>query len=184
MSDERDIARLIGIMRALRDPKTGCPWDIQQDFASIAPYTIEEAYEVAGAIEDGDWPALKDELGDLLLQVVYHARMAEERGLFDFGDVVAAISEKMTRRHPHVFGDADTIGSAEAQTVAWEDHKKKERAAKGSGSLLFFNFSAEIESGTERIVRTLLVTSSPTVPLPRVIARVSTAPPPAPAVAP
>lgn len=132
----RDIAALIEIMRALRDPKTGCPWDIEQTFASIAPYTIEEAYEVAGAIEDADWPALKDELGDLLLQVVYHARMAQERGLFDFGDVVAAISEKMTRRHPHVFGDADAIGSAEAQTIAWEDHKKKERAAKGSGSLL------------------------------------------------
>jgi ATP diphosphatase len=136
MSDERDIARLTGIMRRLRDPKTGCPWDIAQDFTSIAPYTIEEAYEVAGAIEDGDWPALKDELGDLLLQVVYHARMAEERGLFDFGDVVDAISTKMIRRHPHVFGDADAIGSAAAQTVAWEDHKKKERAAKAQTGVL------------------------------------------------
>jgi nucleoside triphosphate diphosphatase len=131
-----DIAALLDIMRRLRDPKTGCPWDIEQSFASIAPYTIEEAYEVAGAIEDGDFPALKDELGDLLLQVVYHARMAQERGLFDFADVVEAISQKMIRRHPHVFGDADAIGSAAAQTIAWEDHKKKERAARSAGGLL------------------------------------------------
>src|SRR5580692_9992254 len=93
----------LDIMRRLRDPKGGCPWDIEQTFATIAPYTIEEAYEVAGAIEDQDWPALKDELGDLLLQVVFHARMAEERELFAFHDVVAAIVDKMTRRHPHVF---------------------------------------------------------------------------------
>ncbi len=132
----KDISALLDIMRRLRDPQTGCPWDIQQDFASIAPYTIEEAYEVAGAIEDKDWAGLKDELGDLLLQVVYHARMAEERGLFDFADVVASITAKMVRRHPHVFGDADAIGSAEAQTVAWEDHKKKERAAKSATGIL------------------------------------------------
>src|SRR6202789_1288723 len=131
----REIAALIEIMRRLRDPKSGCPWDIEQTFASIAPYTIEEAYEVAGAIEDQDWPALKDELGDLLLQVVYHARMAEERGLFDFGDVVDAITTKMIRRHPHVFGDAGAIGSAQKQTAAWEDHKKKERAGKPGGVL-------------------------------------------------
>jgi ATP diphosphatase len=131
----RDIAALLEIMRALRNPETGCPWDIAQDFASIAPYTIEEAYEVAGAIEDQDWTALKDELGDLLLQVVYHARMAQERGLFDFGDVVGAITDKMIRRHPHVFGDGAAIGSAAAQTVAWEDHKKKERAEKLGGVL-------------------------------------------------
>jgi len=131
----REIAALIEIMRRLRDPQSGCPWDIEQNFASIAPYTIEEAYEVAGAIEDEDWPALKDELGDLLLQVVYHARMAEERGLFDFGDVVDAITTKMIRRHPHVFGNAEAIGSAEKQTVAWEDHKKKERAEKPGGVL-------------------------------------------------
>src|ERR1700689_1904677 len=94
MKTSPDISTLLDIMRRLRDPKSGCPWDIEQDFASIAPYTIEEAYEVAGAIEDEDWGALKDELGDLLLQVVYHARMAEERGLFDFGDVVGAITDK------------------------------------------------------------------------------------------
>jgi nucleoside triphosphate diphosphatase len=131
----REIAVLIEIMRALRDPKSGCPWDIEQSFASIAPYTIEEAYEVAGAIEDEDWPALKDELGDLLLQVVYHARMAQERGLFDFDDVVGAITAKMIRRHPHVFGGGEAIGSADAQTVAWEDHKKNERAQKAGGVL-------------------------------------------------
>ena len=93
-------------MARLRDPKSGCPWDIEQDFATIAPYTIEEAYEVAGAIEDADWPALKEELGDLLLQVVFHARMAEERGLFDFADVARAIAAKMVSRHPHVFAAA------------------------------------------------------------------------------
>jgi ATP diphosphatase len=129
----RDIAALIAIMRALRDPNTGCPWDKEQTFVSIAPYTIEEAYEVAGAIEDENWPELKDELGDLLLQVVYHARMAEEQKLFDFGDVVAAITAKMIRRHPHVFAPGAAVESAEAQTVAWEDHKKAERARKASG---------------------------------------------------
>ena len=126
-------------MRRLRDPQTGCPWDIEQTFASIAPYTIEEAYEVAGAIEDQDWPELKSELGDLLLQVVFHARMAEEQNLFDFSDVVAAITDKMTRRHPHVFGGQSGIDSADAQTLAWEDHKRRERAEKaatGTASLL------------------------------------------------
>src|SRR5580698_5829029 len=110
----RDIAALVAIMRALRDPKTGCPWDKEQTFETIAPYTIEEAYEVAGAIEDKDWPALKDELGDLLLQVVFHARMAEEAQLFAFGDVVAAITDKMVRRHPHVFGAGASVADAEA----------------------------------------------------------------------
>src|SRR3974390_344247 len=100
----RNIEDLLAIMRALRDPVGGCPWDVEQTFGSIAPYTIEEAYEVAGAIEDTDWDGLKDELGDLLLQVVFHARMAEEQNLFDFGDVVSAITDKMLRRHPHVFG--------------------------------------------------------------------------------
>src|SRR5579864_6821404 len=100
----RDIGRLIDIMAALRTPKTGCPWDIEQNFATIAPYTIEEAYEVADAIERGDMPALKDELGDLLLQVVFHSRMAQEAGEFDFAAVAAAIADKMVRRHPHVFG--------------------------------------------------------------------------------
>ena len=141
MTQNTDIAALLDIMRRLRDPDGGCPWDLEQDFASIAPYTIEEAYEVAGAIEDQNWPELKDELGDLLLQVVFHARMAEEKKLFDFGDVVAAINDKMIRRHPHVFASGAAVEDSEAQTVAWEEHKKKERAAKapaasGGGSLL------------------------------------------------
>lgn len=139
MTQTRDIAALLDIMRRLRDPNGGCPWDREQDFASIAPYTIEEAYEVAGAIEDGNWPDLKDELGDLLFQVVFHARMAEEKKLFDFADVVAAICEKMLRRHPHVFASGAAVENSTAQTVAWEEHKKKERAAKaagGGGSLL------------------------------------------------
>lgn len=131
-----EIEKLLDIMARLRDPKDGCPWDREQDFASIAPYTIEEAYEVAGAIEDEDWPALKDELGDLLFQVVFHARMAEEHGLFDFADVARAINDKMQRRHPHVFAGNTAIDSAAAQTVAWEEHKKQERAAKAKGGLL------------------------------------------------
>jgi MazG family protein len=113
-------------MAALRNPEGGCPWDLEQDFASIAPYTIEEAYEVADAIQREDFLSLKDELGDLLLQVVYHARMAEEAGHFDFGDVVGAICDKMIRRHPHVFGDAE-VADAQAQTRAWEDLKAAER---------------------------------------------------------
>jgi MazG family protein len=139
MTQTHDIAALLDIMRALRDPNGGCPWDREQDFVSIAPYTIEEAYEVAGAIEDGNWPELKDELGDLLFQVVFHARMAEEKKLFDFADVVAAICAKMLRRHPHVFASRAAVEDSAAQTVAWEEHKKKERAAKaagGGGSLL------------------------------------------------
>jgi MazG family protein len=133
------LAELLAIMRALRDPAGGCPWDIEQTFASIASYTIEEAYEVAGAIEDGDWSALKEELGDLLLQVVFHARMAEEQNLFDFADVAGAISAKMIRRHPHVFAGLRGIENAAAQTAAWEDHKAAERAekaAKKMGGLL------------------------------------------------
>jgi len=123
-----NIGELIEIMRRLRDPNTGCPWDVEQTFATIAPYTIEEAYEVADAIARGKTDALKDELGDLLLQVVFHARIAEEAGLFRFEDVAAAICEKMIRRHPHVFGDAK-IDSAAAQTTAWEALKAAERAA-------------------------------------------------------
>jgi len=130
MTRATDISTLLSIMARLRDPDGGCPWDVEQSFETIAPYTIEEAYEVAGAIEDQDWPALKEELGDLLLQVVYHARMAQERGLFDFADVVGAISDKMIARHPHVFGQGETIDTAEKQTVAWEEHKRRERAAK------------------------------------------------------
>jgi nucleoside triphosphate diphosphatase len=128
----RSIDRLLAIMARLRDPERGCPWDREQDFTTIAPYTIEEAYEVADAIERADMAALKDELGDLLLQVVFHARMAEEAGLFAFDDVAAAIADKMVRRHPHVFGDAE-IASVAAQNEAWEQHKAAERRATGQG---------------------------------------------------
>ena len=132
MSDSRNLnqtARLLEIMARLRDPQSGCPWDVEQTFRTIAPYTIEEAYEVAEAIEQNDLEALKDELGDLLLQVVFHARMAEEDRHFDFEAVAEAISDKMVRRHPHVFGDV-LVDSAAAQTRAWEDTKAAERAAK------------------------------------------------------
>jgi MazG family protein len=130
------IEKLLEIMAALRDPEGGCPWDLEQDFASIAPYTIEEAYEVADAIERQDYEGLQDELGDLLLQVVYHARMAEEAGRFAFSDVVAAICAKMIRRHPHVFGSAQ-VEDARAQTAAWEAMKADERGdSHGCGGLL------------------------------------------------
>lgn len=121
--------RLLVIMARLRDPAAGCPWDVEQTFASIAPHTIEEAYEVADAIARGDLAGLKEELGDLLLQVAFHARMAEEQGAFAFDDVAAGICDKLVRRHPHVFADA-RIDSAEAQTHAWERHKEAERAAR------------------------------------------------------
>ena len=124
------IDTLLAIMARLRDPQGGCPWDLEQNFATIAPYTIEEAYEVADAIDRKDLHGLRDELGDLLLQVVFHARMAEEQGAFAFQDVVAAICDKMVRRHPHVFAD-ETVGDARAQTVAWEEHKRRERDAAG-----------------------------------------------------
>jgi nucleoside triphosphate diphosphatase len=130
-----DMRRLLDIRAALRDPRTGCPWDREQDFASIAPYTFEEAYEVADAIARGDRTALRDELGDLLLQVVYHARMAEEAGDFAFADVARGIADKMVRRHPHVFGDA-AVRDAAAQTEAWEAHKAAERAGKAEGGTL------------------------------------------------
>src|SRR5687767_12915784 len=119
MKPSSDIRDLVRIMAHLRTPVTGCPWDLGQDFASIAPYTIEEAYEVADAIERGDLDGLKDELGDLLLQVVFHARMAEESGHFDFGGVVEAITAKMIRRHPHVFGDTEASDAA-AVKERWE----------------------------------------------------------------
>ena len=147
MSNTHGIQRLLDIMAALRDPQSGCPWDLEQTFATVAPYTIEEAYEVADAIDRGDLGDLKDELGDLLLQVVFHARMAQEQGAFEFGDVVDAICDKMTRRHPHVFdaqGRANAAGGrmpgaaagasvddAEQQTKAWDEHKRAERAARG-----------------------------------------------------
>jgi len=124
------IAELLDIMARLRDPQDGCPWDVQQTFATIAPYTIEEAYEVADAIDRNDMGDLRDELGDLLLQVVFHARMAQEQGAFAFADVVAAISDKMLRRHPHVFAGT-SVENVEAQTREWEEHKRRERAAAG-----------------------------------------------------
>jgi len=132
---EMELRRLLDIMAALRDPEHGCPWDRQQDFASIAPYTIEEAYEVADAIARSDFTSLPEELGDLLFQVVYHARMAEEAGRFDFAEVARAIADKMVRRHPHVFGDATTRDAVE-QTAAWEAQKTAERAARAETGTL------------------------------------------------
>ena len=129
------IQRSLDIMAALRDPDTGCPWDIEQDFSSIAPYTIEEAYEVADAISRGDMSALRDELGDLLFQVIFHAQMAAEAGLFDIADVAEGLNCKMERRHPHVFGDS-RIEDADAQTRAWEQMKARERAGRGQSGLL------------------------------------------------
>jgi nucleoside triphosphate diphosphatase len=134
MKPSKDISRLIEIMAALRAPKTGCPWDIEQDFSTIAPYTIEEAYEVADAIARGDLDDLRDELGDLLLQVVYHAQMAEEAGEFAFGDVVQAITTKMIRRHPHVFGDEKARSAGMAKGM-WEKIKAQEKAEKRSARL-------------------------------------------------
>lgn len=132
-SNRYSLDDLLAIMARLRDPERGCPWDVQQDFASIAPYTIEEAYEVADAIDRGDFDDLRDELGDLLLQVVFHARMAQEAGRFDFSDVVHAISDKMRRRHPHVFGNV-RYADAAAQKQAWEDIKTAERADRGEAA--------------------------------------------------
>jgi len=131
LKPSRDIERLIEIMAALRTPGTGCPWDLEQDFASVAPYTVEEAYEVADAIARGDKLDLKDELGDLLLQVVFHARMAEEEGSFAFPDVVEAITSKLIRRHPHVFGDARDLSPAQVK-VLWHRIKAAEKAAKAA----------------------------------------------------
>jgi len=128
--------RLIEIMRALRDPDVGCPWDIEQSFETIAPYTIEEAYEVADAIERKNWSELRGELGDLLLQSIYHAQMASEAGLFDFDDVTNDISDKMVARHPHVFGDESRDKSADQQTQDWEKIKEAERTAKMRGGVL------------------------------------------------
>lgn len=135
---DHNIDGLLNIMRQLRDPDSGCPWDVEQDFHSIAPYTIEEAYEVADAIERKDWSDLRDELGDLLLQVVFHAQMADENGLFSFVDVVDSIHRKMIRRHPHVFGEA-VVSDAAEQTDAWErikSEERKERASKHNTSVL------------------------------------------------
>ncbi|MCR9134531.1 MAG: nucleoside triphosphate pyrophosphohydrolase [Alphaproteobacteria bacterium] len=131
MEPSKEISRLIEIMAALRDPQSGCPWDVKQDFQSIKPYTIEEAYEVADAIERGDLDDLKDELGDLLLQVVFHARMAEESGDFTFGDVVQAITQKMIRRHPHVFADSSS-DTPEGVKIQWDEIKAAEKADRAA----------------------------------------------------
>ena len=144
------IARLIEIMARLRDPERGCPWDLEQTFATIAPYTVEEAYEVADAIERGDLADLKDELGDLLLQVVFHARMAEEQGVFAFEDVVGAICDKMIRRHPHVFAEAAYRDVGE-QNRAWESIKAEERAAKGRAASVLDDVPAGLPGLTRAV---------------------------------
>lgn len=141
------IERLLSIMERLRDPERGCPWDLEQDFRSIAPHTIEEAYEVADAIERNDLAALRDELGDLLFQVAFHARLASERGAFTFDDVVEAICDKLLRRHPHVFGDA-VIADAAEQTRAWERIKREERAARGASDAF-----ADLPAGQPALTR-------------------------------
>jgi ATP diphosphatase len=141
------IERLLSIMARLRDPERGCPWDLQQDFRSVAPHTLEEAYEVADAIERGDLGRLRDELGDLLFQVAFHARLAQEQGAFAFDDVVDAISDKLTRRHPHVFGDARVSGAA-GQSAAWERMKREERTARGEAGAL-----ADIPSALPALTR-------------------------------
>ena len=132
----KGMPRLQEIMRALRDPDSGCPWDIEQNFKTIAPYTIEEAYEVADAIERENWDDLKNELGDLLLQTVYHTQMAEEENLFNFNDVINQISEKMIQRHPHVFGTENRNKTSNQQVEDWEAIKAKERAKKNQAGVL------------------------------------------------
>ncbi len=133
---KKPIDELLAVMARLRDPNGGCPWDLVQDFKSIAPYTIEEAYEVADAIEQNDMPALEDELGDLLLQVVYHAQMAQEAGHFNFDDVAAHVTAKMIHRHPHVFGDAKAADAADVEVRIWEDQKAQEKRKKDQDSIL------------------------------------------------
>ena len=135
-NSSKGMLRLQEIMRALRDPQSGCPWDIEQNFKSIAPYTVEEAYEVADAIERENWDDLKNELGDLLLQTVYHTQMAEEENLFNFSDVVNQISEKMIKRHPHVFGGTELKKTSDQQTQDWEAIKAAERAEKNQTGIL------------------------------------------------
>lgn len=142
--------RLLGIMARLRDPNTGCAWDLEQTFATIAPYTVEEAYEVADAIQRGDLADLKDELGDLLFQVVFHARMAEEQGAFAFENVAAAIVDKMIRRHPHIFGDADQRTSDE-QVRAWEEVKAAERATRAPAAGLLDDIPAALPGLTRAV---------------------------------
>jgi nucleoside triphosphate diphosphatase len=146
ITPSRDITRLIEIMAALRTAGTGCPWDLAQNFSTIAPYTIEEAYEIADAIERRDFDDLRDELGDLLLQVVFHARMAEEAGLFGFGDVVEAITEKLVRRHPHVFGDAGSLDT-EAVNALWDKIKAQEKAERAARRAIDPNGARERSKG-------------------------------------
>jgi len=152
----RDISRLLELMAALRTPDSGCPWDLEQTFETIAPYTIEEAHEVAEAIASGDLLDLKDELGDLLLQVAFHARMAEEQGAFDFGDVVQAITSKLIRRHPHVFGDARSL-SPDQVAVLWEQIKAQEKAEHsarhGRSNEMRAGALAGVPSGLEPLAR-------------------------------
>jgi len=150
---EAELRRLLDIMAALRNPDHGCPWDKQQNFATIAPYTIEEAYEVADAIARRDFASLPDELGDLLFQVVYHARMAEEAGLFGFAEVARTIADKMVRRHPHVFGDAE-MRDATTQTAAWEEQKQIERVARAETGAL-----AGVPAGLPALTRAAKLTA-------------------------
>ena len=152
-----NVERLAEIMALLRDPDKGCPWDVEQTFASIAPHTIEEAYEVADAIETGDMKGLEDELGDLLLQVVFHAQMAREQGIFDLEGVAGAICAKLVRRHPHVFGDGE-VADARAQLQAWEDHKAGERRARshhGDGGADMHSVLDGIALGLPALLRAL-----------------------------
>jgi MazG family protein len=149
---DHPLVQLIAIMAKLRDPDGGCPWDLEQTFATVAPYTVEEAYEVADAIERGDLHDLKEELGDLLLQVVFHARMAQEQGAFDFADVAAAISDKMIRRHPHVFGD-HAYETPAAQVDGWEALKAQERQAKAKTGVL-----ADVPAGLPALTRAVKLT--------------------------
>jgi ATP diphosphatase len=159
MSPSSDIARLLEIMATLRTPGTGCPWDLEQDFASIAPYTIEEAYEVADAIARGDLDDLRDELGDLLLQVVFHARMAEEQNAFAFGDVVEAITRKMIRRHPHVFADQDGRLTSSDVKGAWDRIKAEEKAERAArrpeGSASQKSLLSSVKAGQPALTRAM-----------------------------
>lgn len=154
MEASRDITRLLEIMAALRTPGTGCPWDLEQNFATIAPYTLEEAYEVADAIARNDLDDLREELGDLLLQVAFHARMAEEQGVFDFGSVVEAITEKLLRRHPHVFGDQRGL-SAKAVEGLWQQIKNEEKAAKPKSKATESGALAGVPVGLPALTRAL-----------------------------
>jgi ATP diphosphatase len=144
--------QLLEIMARLRDPQSGCPWDREQDFSTIAPYTIEEAYEVADAIQHGNMDELRDELGDLLFQVVFHARLAGEAGAFDFGDVVAAVCAKMIRRHPHVFGDA-SVPDSHAQALDWDQHKADERAANSRAAGVAESLLDDVPRGMAELQR-------------------------------